>query len=289
MMARSSMSVPSRWAGAAKPAQKFEDGRVPPPTRPTGRHPAHRLPSSQDDRTGDRRDLWIVSFGLHGGKPMTFEQCQKVAGRHPPQARDAVSHGPGRLRGDHIPGPARPADSDPEFRNEANSPYGILVLEQLGLTRGPETILQIADIPQDGLQADRAELRRPTRVGSDRRGPMGPGDPNQGVSAGLVRVDRAAPWGGRRRPPSGGLPPFDRHEDLGTGPGVRGPEVGQGDRAAPAGRVGRRRDRADGLAPGLDRRIAGGGHGTGRGTCSPLRCLLTCPRASIRATVSWPR
>jgi hypothetical protein len=44
------------------------------------------------------------------------------------------------------------ADSDPENRHDASSPYGILVLEQLGLTRGPETILQIANIPGDGLR-----------------------------------------------------------------------------------------------------------------------------------------
>jgi hypothetical protein len=44
------------------------------------------------------------------------------------------------------------ADSDPEFRHDPTSPYGVLVLEHLGLGRGPETILQIANIPPHGLQ-----------------------------------------------------------------------------------------------------------------------------------------
>jgi hypothetical protein len=32
------------------------------------------------------------------------------------------------------------------------SPYGVLVLETPGLDRGPETILQIANIPPDGIR-----------------------------------------------------------------------------------------------------------------------------------------
>jgi hypothetical protein len=82
---------------------------------------------------------------------MTFEQCQKALvairrkqGTRYPLVR--VDYGGAVFRGRL----AR-ADSDPEFRNDANSPYGILVIEQLGLARGPETILQIANIPQDGL------------------------------------------------------------------------------------------------------------------------------------------
>ena len=43
------------------------------------------------------------------------------------------------------------ADSDPEHRRRADSPYGILVLEGLGLGRGPETIVQIATIPDGGI------------------------------------------------------------------------------------------------------------------------------------------
>jgi hypothetical protein len=43
------------------------------------------------------------------------------------------------------------SDSDPEHRKQTNSPYGVLVLEGLGLTRGPETILQIASITENGI------------------------------------------------------------------------------------------------------------------------------------------
>jgi hypothetical protein len=82
---------------------------------------------------------------------MTFEQCQKALihirraqGTRYPLVR--VDYG-----GTVFQGRLARADSDPEYRHDANSPFGILVLEQLGLSRGPETILQIADIPQDGL------------------------------------------------------------------------------------------------------------------------------------------
>jgi hypothetical protein len=44
------------------------------------------------------------------------------------------------------------ADSDPEYRR-GDSPFGVLVLENLGLTRTPETILQIANIPENGLKS----------------------------------------------------------------------------------------------------------------------------------------
>jgi hypothetical protein len=43
------------------------------------------------------------------------------------------------------------ADSDPERRKNANSPYGVLVLEELGVARGPETVLQITNIRDDGI------------------------------------------------------------------------------------------------------------------------------------------
>ena len=43
------------------------------------------------------------------------------------------------------------ADSDPEYRKQSTTPYGVLVLEGLGLSRTPETILQIANIPEDGI------------------------------------------------------------------------------------------------------------------------------------------
>jgi hypothetical protein len=55
------------------------------------------------------------------------------------------------FNGQIIRGRLARSDSDPENRRDTSSPYGIIVLEQLGLTRGPETILQIANIPDDGL------------------------------------------------------------------------------------------------------------------------------------------
>ena len=44
------------------------------------------------------------------------------------------------------------SDSDPDHRQKSSSPYGIIVLENPGLTRGPEMILQIASIPDEGLK-----------------------------------------------------------------------------------------------------------------------------------------
>jgi hypothetical protein len=41
------------------------------------------------------------------------------------------------------------SDSDQTYRP---SPYGVLVLESLGLARAPETILQIASIPAGGIR-----------------------------------------------------------------------------------------------------------------------------------------
>jgi hypothetical protein len=43
-------------------------------------------------------------------------------------------------------------DTDLESRRNSNSPFGVLVLENPGLARSPETILQIATIPEDGIE-----------------------------------------------------------------------------------------------------------------------------------------
>ena len=48
-------------------------------------------------------------------------------------------------------GRVKRADSDLEARRSSESPFGLLVLENLGLGRGPETILQIASIPEGGI------------------------------------------------------------------------------------------------------------------------------------------
>jgi hypothetical protein len=54
--------------------------------------------------------------------------------------------------GSSYQGRLRRTDSDPEHRANAQTPYGVLVLESAGLTRGPETILQIASIAQDAIR-----------------------------------------------------------------------------------------------------------------------------------------
>jgi len=82
---------------------------------------------------------------------MTFEQChanlmtiRRRQGTRCPAVRVAYN---GRI----YQGRLTRTDSDPESRRAEKSPFGVLVLENLGLARGPETILQIADIPPDGI------------------------------------------------------------------------------------------------------------------------------------------
>jgi hypothetical protein len=82
---------------------------------------------------------------------MTFEQChanlmaiRRRQGTRCPVVKVASN-------GMVYQGRLTRADSDPEFRRPAASPFGVLVLENLGLARSPETILQIADIPEGGI------------------------------------------------------------------------------------------------------------------------------------------
>jgi hypothetical protein len=84
---------------------------------------------------------------------MTFEKCQSVLvalrreqGTRCPLVR--VDFGGAVFRGR-----LKRSDSDPEQRRGSGSPYGVLVLEGLGLARAPETFLQIADIPDDGIRS----------------------------------------------------------------------------------------------------------------------------------------
>ena len=83
---------------------------------------------------------------------MTFEQCHEalVAIRRKQGTRCPLVRVD--LGGAVYQGRLARADSDPEYRKTPSSPYGILVLESLGLSRGAETILQIADIPEGGLK-----------------------------------------------------------------------------------------------------------------------------------------
>ena len=82
---------------------------------------------------------------------MTFEQCQAAVqtlrqkqGTSCPLVRVDYA-------GTVIRGRLTRSDSDRKNGTGKASPYGILTLEYLGLGRGPETVLQIADIPQDGI------------------------------------------------------------------------------------------------------------------------------------------
>ncbi len=82
---------------------------------------------------------------------MTFEQChanlmtiRRRQGTRCPVVKVAYN-------GMVYQGRLTRADSDPEMRRAADSPFGVLVLENLGLARQPETILQIASIPEDGI------------------------------------------------------------------------------------------------------------------------------------------
>lgn len=43
-------------------------------------------------------------------------------------------------------------DSDPEIRQGRTSPFGVIVLEEVGLAAGPQTLLQIASIPGNGIR-----------------------------------------------------------------------------------------------------------------------------------------
>jgi hypothetical protein len=82
---------------------------------------------------------------------MTFDEChrrlvsiRRKQGTRCPLVR--IDYG-----GSIFQGRLTRADSDPEHRKAQQSPYGVLVLEGLGLSRGPETILQIANIPEGGI------------------------------------------------------------------------------------------------------------------------------------------
>ena len=83
---------------------------------------------------------------------MTFEQChanllaiRSNQGTHCPAVRVAYN-------GVTYSGRIKRADSDPNSRRSPSSPFGVIVLENLGLVRFPEMILQIASIPEDGIR-----------------------------------------------------------------------------------------------------------------------------------------
>ena len=82
---------------------------------------------------------------------MTFEEC--YAALTSIRSRQGTSRPLLRVdyAGTVFHGRLARTDCDPGAPHDRRSPYGVLVLENLGLSRLPETILQIADIPKGGL------------------------------------------------------------------------------------------------------------------------------------------
>ncbi|MDX2037084.1 MAG: hypothetical protein SFX72_10565 [Isosphaeraceae bacterium] len=82
---------------------------------------------------------------------MTFEQCdaalnaiRKLQKTEHPRVRVDLGR-------DAFSGRVAHTDSDPDRRRTIHGPYGVIVLEGLGLSRFPQTYLQIADIPENGI------------------------------------------------------------------------------------------------------------------------------------------
>jgi hypothetical protein len=83
---------------------------------------------------------------------MTFEQCQAVLSEI--RRRQGTDHPLVQVTcsGTVVRGRLSRADTDPSVRHDAHSPFGMLVLEQPGLFPGPLTFIQIAGIPEGGLE-----------------------------------------------------------------------------------------------------------------------------------------
>jgi hypothetical protein len=82
---------------------------------------------------------------------MTYEQCQAILddirrcqGTERPMVQ--VTYGASILRGR-----VNYSASGLAGRRNPNSPYGVLVLEEMGLARRPASFVQIANIPENGL------------------------------------------------------------------------------------------------------------------------------------------
>ena len=84
---------------------------------------------------------------------MTFEQCHSVLVSIRRRQGTRCPLVQVEYAGSVVQGRVARSDSDPEHRREAAAPFGVLVLEALGLHRAPETILQIASIPEHGMQS----------------------------------------------------------------------------------------------------------------------------------------
>ena len=82
---------------------------------------------------------------------MTFDECQRSL----EQIRQKQGTARPLVRVDYAgsiyKGCVAHADSDPGALHEPGSPFGVIVLEDPGLTRSPQTILQIATIPPGSI------------------------------------------------------------------------------------------------------------------------------------------
>lgn len=83
---------------------------------------------------------------------MTFDECQNVVtrlrreqGTRCPLIR--VDYGGSIFHGRLVRN-----DADPENRPRVRPPFGLLVLEELGLSRKPEMMLQIADLVSGAIR-----------------------------------------------------------------------------------------------------------------------------------------
>lgn len=86
---------------------------------------------------------------------MTFEHCKATLVEI--RRRQGTDHPLVQIScsGTLVRGRLTRTDTDRPPRGNQSSPYGLLVLEQPGLVPGPLTFVQIASIPDDGLQDDR--------------------------------------------------------------------------------------------------------------------------------------
>lgn len=83
---------------------------------------------------------------------MTFEQCQAILTQI--RRRQGTDHPLVQVTcaGSVVRGRLARTDTDRPPRCDHPSPYGLLVLEQPGLVPGPLTFIQIANIPENGIE-----------------------------------------------------------------------------------------------------------------------------------------
>jgi hypothetical protein len=95
---------------------------------------------------------------------MTFEQCQALLSEI--RRRQGTDHPLVQVTssGSIVRGRLTRTDTDRQPRSNIRSPFGLLVIEQPGLVPGPMTFVQIANIPDDGLQEYHAREEGSPRI-----------------------------------------------------------------------------------------------------------------------------